>query len=83
MVKVMLGKIFKKQEMLQEYVDELKITYQNYMLTVMNYKNIYSIDKNEVILEEINVIGEELRITYHDKVKITIKGNISNVIKKG
>ena len=83
MVKVMLGKIFKKQEMLQEYVGELKITYQNYMLTVMNYKNIYSIDKNEVILEEINVIGEELRITYQDKVKITIKGNISNVIKKG
>ena len=83
MVKDMLGKILKKQELLQEYVGELKITYQNYMLTVMNYKNIYSIDKNEVILEEINVIGEELRITYHDKVKITIKGNISNVIKKG
>ena len=83
MVKDMLGKILKKQELLQEYVGELKITYQNYMLTVMNYKNIYSIDKNEVILEEINVIGEELRIIYQDKVKITIKGNISNVIKKG
>ena len=79
----MLEKIFKRQEILQEYVGELKITYQNSMLSIMNYQNIYSIDNNEVILEELKVIGEELRIIYQDKVKITIKGNISNVIKKG
>ena len=79
----MLRKIFSKSEILQEYIGELKIVYQSDSLTISNYKKIYSIDKSEVILEEIKVVGNELKVVYQDKVKITIKGKITNVIKRG
>ena len=79
----MLKKIFGKSEILQEYIGELKIVYQCDSLTISNYKKIYSIDKSEVILEEIKVVGNELKVVYQDKVKITIKGKITNVIKRG
>lgn len=75
--------ILRKSEILQEYVGELKVTYQNKTLSVINYEKIYSIDFKEVILEELKIEGTELKVIYQDKVKITIKGNISNVIKRG
>ena len=78
----MFKKLIGKSEILQEYVGELKITYQSECLTVINYKNIYSIDDKEVLLEEVKVEGTGLKVIYQDKVKITIKGNIINVSKR-
>ena len=77
----MLGKKFLKSEILQEYIGNLKIVYQSDSLTISNYHHIYSIGNNVVILEEIKVIGEELKVVYQDKVKIIIKGKITNVTK--
>lgn len=82
MVIKVLRKIFGKSEILQEYIGELKIVYQNDSLTISNFNKIYSIDKSEVILEEIIVLGEELRVVYQDKIKIIIKGTITNVTKR-
>ena len=82
MVIKVLRKIFGKSEILQEYIGELKIVYQNDSLTISNFNKIYSIDKSEVILEEIIVVGEELRVVYQDKIKIIIKGTITNVTKR-
>ena len=70
MVIKVLRKIFGKSEILQEYIGELKIVFQNDSLTISNFNKIYSIDKSEVILEEIIVLGEELRVVYQDKIKI-------------
>ena len=78
----MFKKLIGKSEILQEYVGELKITYQSECLTVINYKKIYSIDDKEVLLEDVKVEGTGLKVIYQDKVKITIKGKISNVIKR-
>ena len=82
MVIKVLRKIFGKSEILQEYIGELKIVFQNDSLTISNFNKIYSIDKSEVILEEIIVLGEELRVVYQDKIKIIIKGTITNVTKR-
>ena len=82
MVIKVLRKIFGKSEILQEYIGELKIVFQNDSLTISNFNTIYSIDKSEVILEEIIVLGEELRVVYQDKIKIIIKGTITNVTKR-
>ena len=78
----MFKKLIGKSEILQEYVGELKITYQSECLTVINYKKIYSIDDKEVLLEDVKVEGTGLKVIYQDKVKITIKGKISNVNKR-
>ena len=82
MVIKVLRKIFGKSEILQEYIGELKIVFQNDSLTISNFNKIYSIDKSEVILEEIIVLGEKLRVVYQDKIKIIIKGTITNVTKR-
>ena len=78
----MFKKIIGKSEVLQEYVGELKVTYQANCLTIINYKKLFSIDEKEVLLEELKVEGKELKVIYQDKVKITIKGKISDVTKR-
>ena len=78
----MFKKIIGKSEVLQEYVGELKVTYQANCLTIINYNKLFSIDEKEVLLEELKVEGQELKVIYQDKVKITIKGKISNVTKR-
>ena len=78
----MFKKIIGKSEVLQEYVGELKVTYQANCLTIINYNKLFSIDEKEVLLEELKVEGKELKVIYQDKVKITIKGKISNVTKR-
>ena len=78
----MFKKIIGKSEVLQEYVGELKVTYQANCLTIINYNKLFSIDEKEVLFEELKVEGKELKVIYQDKVKITIKGKISNVTKR-
>lgn len=78
----MLKTILKKSTILQEYVGELKITYQNDFLEVMNYKKIISIYEKEVVLEKIIIEGDNLKIFYQDPVTIKVKGKITSVIAK-
>ena len=78
----MFKKIIGKSEVLQEYVGELKVTSQANCLTIINYNKLFSIDEKEVLFEELKVEGKELKVIYQDKVKITIKGKISNVTKR-
>ena len=77
----MLKKLFKKNETVAEYFNELKIIYQQDMILVINYEQIHSIHSKEVILNKINIIGEELKVIYQDPIKIKVKGKIYTVTK--
>ena len=69
--------LLKKNEVLQEFVGELKCKYQAEILEVINYHKLYSIYEKEVILSKINIKGEGLKVIYQDPVKIIIKGKKS------
>ena len=51
------------------------------MILVINYEQIHSIHSKEVILNKINIIGEELKVIYQDPTKIKVKGKIYTVTK--
>ena len=82
MVSDMLKKIFRQNSILQEYVGELKITYQTDVLEVVNYLELISIYEREVILSKICVLGSNLKVVYQDPVKVKIKGKITSVTER-
>ena len=77
----MLNKLFRKNETLGEYFNGLKLIYQENILLVINYDRIDSICNKEVILANIKVVGEDLKVIYQDPIKIKIKGKINTVTK--
>lgn len=78
----MLKRLLKRSSILQEYVGELKVTYQLNELDVINYQRIISIYDQEVVLQNILVKGSELKVIYQDPVKVKIKGKINSVIER-
>ena len=77
----MLLKLFRKNETIAPYFNELKVIYQQDTILVINYDKILSIYSKEVILSKLKVTGEELKVIYQDPVKIKIKGKIFTVCK--
>ena len=77
----MLKKLFRKNEMVAEYFNELKIIYQQDTLMVINYERVISIHSKEVILNKLTIIGENLKVVYQDPIKIKVKGKIITVNK--
>ena len=73
--------IIKKNVVLQEYIGELKFIYLKETLEVINYHKLLSIYEKEVLLEDLKIVGENLKVIYQDPVKIIIKGKISNILK--
>ncbi len=71
--------ILKKNEVLQEFVGEMKFIYQGQVLEVINYHKLFSIYEKEVILEELKIKGEGLKVIYQDPVRIKLKGNIESI----
>ncbi len=82
MVNDMLKRLFKCNRILQEYVGELKIIYQYDIVEVVNYIELVSIYDKEVILSNITVLGNNLRVIYQDPVKVKIKGKITSVAER-
>lgn len=77
----MLKKLFRKNEVVAEYFNELKIIYQQDTILVINYEQIHSIHSKEVILNKITIVGEDLKVIYQDPIKIKVKGKIHTVTK--
>ena len=75
----MLKKLFKRNEVLGEYFNGLKLIYQEDTLLIINYERIDSINSSEVILSKINVVGKDLKVIYQDPIKIKIKGKITTI----
>lgn len=73
--------LLKRNEVLQEFVGEIKIIYQAQVLEIINYRKLFSIYEKEVILDGITIKGNEMKVIYQDPVKIKIRGNIESVIK--
>ena len=78
----MLEKFFKRNRLLQEYVGELKIIYQSDIVEVLNYKDLISIYEKEVILSNLAILGNELKVIYQDPVKVKIKGKITSITER-
>ena len=78
----MLEKFFKRNRLLQEYVGELKIIYQSDFVEVLNYSELISIYEKEVILSNIAILGNELKVIYQDPVKVKIKGKITSITER-
>lgn len=75
----MFKKLFKRNEVLGEYFNGLKLIYQEDTLLIINYERIDSINSSEVILSKINVVGKDLKVIYQDPIKIKIKGKITTI----
>ena len=78
----MLRKLFKRNKLLQEYVGELKIIYQADIVEVLNYNELISIYEKEVILSNIAILGNDLKVIYQDPIKVKIKGKINSITER-
>ena len=52
------------------------------LIAVDNYKQICNINNDLIVLEEVKIVGENLKIKYLDKNRIII-GNNPDLIKPG
>lgn len=77
----MIKKILKKTSTLKEYLGIRKIIYEDDVITILNYYDLVSIKKDLIVIKDLLIKGEELRVIYQDPVKIKIKGKIAEVIK--
>ena len=77
----MFKTVMKKHDVLQEFVGELKMIYQKELLEVINYQKLISICGNEVVIENILIKGENLKVIYQDPIRVIIKGKITSVLK--
>ena len=50
------------------------------ILTVDNYKQICNVNNDLIVLEEIKIIGDTLKIKYLDKNRIVIVGIIKKLL---
>ena len=78
----MLEKFFKRNRLLQEYVGELKIIYQSDIVEVLNYNELINIYEKEVILSNVAILGNELKVIYQDPAKVKIKGKITSITER-
>jgi hypothetical protein len=76
-----IRKILKKTSTLKEYLGIRKIIYEDDVITILNYYDLVSIKKDLIVIKDLLIKGEELRVIYQDPVKIKIKGKIAEVIK--
>lgn len=71
--------ILKKNIVLKELVNELKITYESDEMSIHFYREIISISDNLIEFKFLNVYGNNLLVTYIDKYIVTICGMIEKV----
>ena len=81
-VNEMLRKLFKRNKLLQEYVGELKVIYQAEIVEVFNFQELISIYEKEVMLSNITVLGNDLKVIYQDPIKVKIKGKIKSITER-
>ena len=58
----------------------MKLDILNNLISIDNYIQIKQIENDLIVLEEVKIIGRNLKIKYFDKYKIVIEGLIYNVI---
>lgn len=57
------------------------IYYKNNFMQIDNYKQIYKLTSDLIVLDNLIIEGISLKILYLDKDRIEISGNIARVIK--
>ena len=78
----MIKRILQKTKIDKEYLGLRKIIYEDKVITIINYTDLIRINQNVIELFDLTIKGEGLKTIYQDPVKIKIKGNISEVVKK-
>ncbi len=72
--------VIKNNPVTQNLINSLKIVYYNNSLEIQCYNKILSFDDKEILLSNISILGENLKIVYIDKYLIKVNGKI-NLIK--
>ena len=78
----MVKKYLKKLDIPKEYLGKIKIAYVAKTLKIYNYDDILSIDKNIIELKNIIISGNNLSISYIDKIFIELTGEITKIEKR-
>lgn len=74
--------MLKKTKIDKEYIGLRKIIYEDNLITIINYKDLISINSSLIDLCNLIIKGEGMKVIYQDPVRIKIIGNISEVTKK-
>ncbi len=71
--------LIKSNEVTQNLFNSLKINYYNNILEIAMYNKLLSFTNEEVLLNDISIYGENLKVIYIDKFIIKVKGKITLV----
>ena len=74
--------MLKKTKIDKEYIGLRKIIYEDNLITIINYGDLITINNSIIDLKDLIIKGDGLKVLYQDPVRIRIKGNISEVLKK-
>ncbi|MFI3252058.1 MAG: YabP/YqfC family sporulation protein [bacterium] len=68
--------IIRNNEITKNLLNDLKVTYQNNLIEITNYNKILIFDDKEIVLKNIVIQGENLKIIYIDKYQVKVNGTI-------
>lgn len=69
--------LIKGNEVASNLFNDLKVTYCNNILEIINYTKLLSFDDSSIVLSKLSVEGENLRIVFIDKYLIRVNGKIT------
>lgn len=71
-----------KNDITKNLIKKITILYESDSLEISMYKKILSFNDKEIILNDVIIEGDNLKITYIDKYLIKVSGKIT-LVKRG